>query len=125
MKFVVDMNLSPEWTGILAAAGREVWHWRDLGAGSAPDEEILAWARDHEAIVVTQDLDFAQLLATTNARGPSVVLLRVRDEFDPRVREQVRRALLQCETDLAAGALVVVDEARARLRVLPIKAPTE
>ena len=92
---------------------------------SAPDEEILAWARDHEAIVVTQDLDFAQILATTNARGPSVVLLRVRDDLDPRVREQVRRALLQCETDLVAGALVVVDEARARLRVLPIKAPTE
>ena len=119
------MNLSPEWIEVLASAGQEVRHWRDIGAGNAPDEEILAWARTHEAVIVTQDLDFSHLLATTHARGPSVVLLRVRDEFDPRVREQVRRAVLQCAGDLAAGALVVVDETRARVRVLPIKAQAE
>jgi predicted nuclease of predicted toxin-antitoxin system len=125
VKLVIDMNLSPEWIGILASEGREVRHWRDLGAGTAPDEEILAWARNHNAVVVTQDLDFPRLLAMTHALGPSVVLLRVQDEFGPRVREQVRRAVVQCEADLAKGALVFVDDARARVRVLPIKVPAE
>ena len=54
MKIIVDMNLSPEWLEPLAAAGFEVRHWKDTGAHNAPDTEILAWAAQHDHVVLDE-----------------------------------------------------------------------
>jgi predicted nuclease of predicted toxin-antitoxin system len=44
MKLLVDMNLSPKWVPVLAEAGIEATHWVTLGAGNAPDSEIMDYA---------------------------------------------------------------------------------
>jgi len=44
MKFVIDMNLSPQWIGVLRSAGHEAKHWSDVGRFDAPEVEILRWA---------------------------------------------------------------------------------
>ena len=59
MKLLVDMNLSPRWTGTLADAGFEAAHWSTLGANNAPDSEIMAYARANDYVVLTHDLDFS------------------------------------------------------------------
>ena len=50
MKLLVDMNLSPRWVGVLADAGIEAVHWSTLGASSAPDSEIMAFAAANDKI---------------------------------------------------------------------------
>jgi predicted nuclease of predicted toxin-antitoxin system len=76
MKVPVDMNLSPEWLEVLSRAGWEASHWSAVGSPTAEDLELLIWARDHNHVLLTQDLDFGQLLFHTRFRGPSVVILR-------------------------------------------------
>jgi predicted nuclease of predicted toxin-antitoxin system len=44
MKLLIDMNLSPKWAGFLAAAGHDAVHWSSVGAGNAPDTEVMAVA---------------------------------------------------------------------------------
>jgi predicted nuclease of predicted toxin-antitoxin system len=44
VKLLVDMNLSPDWTARLAAAGIEAVHWASVGHPTASDEEILGSA---------------------------------------------------------------------------------
>ncbi|HAB15673.1 MAG TPA: hypothetical protein DCE44_04400 [Verrucomicrobiales bacterium] len=74
-------------------------------------------------MLLTQDLDFAEVLSHTQAGGPSVVLLRLRNELDSAQQARVC-GLLRTATDaLETGALLVIDERRARLRRLPIKVP--
>ena len=73
MLLVLDMNLSPDLCAPLSAAGHEAVHWSTLGAPTASDESIMAYARDHGLVVVTHDLDFGAILAATHAHGPSVV----------------------------------------------------
>ena len=82
MKILVDMNLSPEWLAVLAQAGWQARHWSTVGSPTAPDADLLAWARQHGWVLLTQDLDFAELLFHTQAGTPSVVLLRLRNELD-------------------------------------------
>ena len=72
-------------------------------------------------MVLTQDLDFSQILFESAASGPSVVLLRLHNEFDPIEQGRVIGILLQCRTELANGALLVIDGGRARIRALPIR----
>lgn len=67
MKLVVDMNLSPAWVALLESAGHSAVHWSSVGPPNAPDMEIMGWAADHGAIVLTHDLDFSTILAAPPA----------------------------------------------------------
>lgn len=120
MKLLVDMNLSADWLPLLAARCWEARHWSTVGAGNAPDTELLCWAREHAHVVLTQDLDFSQILFVASAVGPSVVLLRMENEFDPAAREFVCAAIAAAEPALRDGALLTISGTRARLRRLPI-----
>ena len=91
MNVLVDMNLGPGRVAALETGSLQVQHWQNVGGKSAPDLEILAWARTNAHIVLTLDLDFQQLLFATRAHGPSVVLLRVRDPMTPSLPARVRQ----------------------------------
>jgi predicted nuclease of predicted toxin-antitoxin system len=120
MKLLVDMNLSPEWLTVLSEAGWPAIHWAFVGSPSANDVEIFAWARDNGYVVLTQDMDFAQLLFYTQAAGPSVVMVRIRNELDSAEQARICQILGVARAELESGALVVIDEYRARLRRLPL-----
>ena len=121
MKLLVDMNLSPRWVGVLAAADIEAAHWSKLGANNAPDVFIMAYARTHDFVVLTHDLDFGAILAATHGEKPSVVQIRADDVSPEVIGRQVLNALRQMAAELEAGALLTVDPSRTRLRVLPLQ----
>ena len=121
MKIVVDMNLSPRWIACLKAAGHDAVHWSAIGAPTARDEEIMAWAIASEAVVLTHDLDFSAILAFTNHSKPSVVQIRAAYLNPDRIGAQVVAAIHQTQTELREGAIVSVDPVHARLRMLPLQ----
>lgn len=121
MKLVVDMNLGPGWAEFLASRGHDAVHWSTVGDPRAPDEVIVAWARAERAVVLTADLDFAAILALSGATGPSVVLLRVQDTFPDAIGDLVVERLSVHRADIDAGAIVTIDLAAARVRILPIR----
>lgn len=121
MKLLVDMNLSPRWVSVLADAGVEATHWSMLGLISAPDSEIMAYAKLNEYVVLTHDLDFGAILAATHGEKPSVVQIRAEDVSPDVIGAQVVIALRQMAPELEEGALITVDPNRTRLRVLPFR----
>ena len=120
MKFVVDMNLSPAGCAPLCAEGWEAVHWSRVGNPRAADEEILSWAAREGRVVLTHDLDFGAILAVTRGRQPSVVQVRTQDVLPSGLASRLMPALRQVEPQLIAGALVVIDEMRYRIRILPL-----
>ena len=120
MKFVVDMNLSPKWCAILQAEGWDAVHWSAVALATAPDWEIMRWASLESRVVLTHDLDFGALLAASNASGPSVIQVRTQDVRPTALSPVLVPALHQYEVWLEAGALLIVDEARCRVRLLPL-----
>ncbi|BAY89894.1 MULTISPECIES: DUF5615 family PIN-like protein [unclassified Tolypothrix] len=121
MKILIDMNLSPDWVPVLESAGFEAVHWSTIGNPSATDKEIMAWALTNDYIVFTHDLDFGTLLAMTQADAPSVIQVRSQDILPAKLGNLVINALRQFQQELAMGALVTVDEAKAKVRILPIQ----
>lgn len=121
MRLLVGMNLTPRWVPELRVAGHYVLHWSTAGNPAAPDTEICAFAREQEYIVLTNDLDFPQILAHTRQSGPSVVLLRG-EPLTPEVRgPALLQALQDCASELAQGAIVSLDwSGPPRARVLPL-----
>jgi predicted nuclease of predicted toxin-antitoxin system len=118
---LLDANQSPLLGELLVRAGHDVVHVRSLGLERAPDAEVLRRADVDGRVVVSGDTDFGELLARSGAKGPSVLLLRRQGQ-----RRAVEVAALivanldQVSEDLDAGAVVVVEADRIRIRRLPI-----
>ncbi|BAY81469.1 hypothetical protein NIES267_09460 [Calothrix parasitica NIES-267] len=120
MKILIDMNLSPDWVAVLNKYNIEAVHWSTIGKPDAKDTVIMEWARDNNYIVFTHDLDFGTLLAATQANTPSVIQVRTQDVLPASIENLVVSALSQFETQLINGALVTIDQATSKVRILPI-----
>ncbi len=106
-----------------AGAEKHGWqavHWSDVGDPRASDRDIMNWAVADQYVVFTHDLDFGTMLALSHEAGPSVFQIRAENILPEYLEVLVIAALNQHEADLSSGALVVVDESRSRVRVLPI-----
>lgn len=121
MKLLVDMNLSPRWVALLADAGIQAEHWSMIGAYSAPDPEIMAYANANNFVVLTHDLDFGAILAATHGEKPSVVQIRAEDVSPDVIGRQVIAALRQMASELEEGALLTIEPNRTRMRLLPLQ----
>ncbi len=80
----------------------------------------MSYARMHDHVVLTHDLDFGTVLAATGGGKPSVVRVRCDDVSPDTIEDQIIAALRQMALDLAAGALLSVGPSRTRLRLLPL-----
>jgi predicted nuclease of predicted toxin-antitoxin system len=116
------MNLSPDWREFLQSSGWEAIHWFEVGAASAPDREVMTFAARGGYVVLTHDLDFSAMLAATQALAPSIIQLRAQDTLSAQFRNLLVDSLRRFEAVPQSGAIVVVDQLRARARVLPLGA---
>jgi predicted nuclease of predicted toxin-antitoxin system len=122
MRVLIDMNLTQRWVGYLIEAGHDAVHWSGIGSASAKDREVCDYCRFHDYVLLTNDLDFPQILAHTRDATPSVILLR----GEPLIPESRGSALLHaidvCQQEIRRGAIVSLDWSdKPRARVLPLR----
>ena len=70
--------------------------------------------------ILTSDLDFGTILAFTNEAKPSVFQVRTDKSMPYEIGLKVVHCLLQFETELQNGCLITLDDAKFRVRVLPL-----
>lgn len=120
MRILVDMNLSPEWIRVLEGHGHVAVHWSGLGDPAAPDAELLDWARRHDHVVLTHDLDLGTLLTLTRAGSPSVLQVRLESARPTELGDAVAEVLAIHEAALLTGAIVTLNPRSTRVRHLPV-----
>lgn len=121
MRFLVDNALSPFVAERLRQAGHDAAHVRDYGLAAASDEEIFERAKTDDRMLFSADTDFATLLAQRAESRPSLILFRQARNRRP---EQQAAMLLSnlpaIEEPLQSGSVVVLEDARLRIRRLPV-----
>jgi len=121
MTVLIDMNLSPSWRAFLEQSGFCAIHWIDVGPGNAPDHQIMEYARTHNAVILTHDLDFSSILAATKGQKPSVIQIRSQDLSIESIGASVVQCLKQMSGELDSGALISLENLKLRIRLLPIE----
>lgn len=120
MRFLADMGVSMSSVVALRQVGHDVEHLSELGLIRLEDRMIVHRAREQGRIVITFDLDFGEIMALSQELYPSVILFRTRRQTPAAVTPRLLQVVRECESDLAKGAFVTVEDLGYRLRHLPI-----
>ncbi len=120
MKIIIDMNLSPLWVEFFQGYGIHSTHWSNIGNIKATDEEIFQWSKENNGIILTQDLDFSTILALSNAEKPSVILIRAKNSLPEHIGKLIVDTIQNYTNEIENGSLLVIDESKSRLRILPL-----
>lgn len=118
MKFLLDANMPRTALSVLAAHGHDAHLARDIGLSTAPDEQVVQFAHTHSAVLVTRDLDFADMRRYPPTLHFGLLVLRLPDTATATQIAGVLDRFLKSPRLVAQlpGHLAVVDPARVRFR---------
>jgi len=123
LRFLADMGVSWRVAEHLRVAGHDVVHLRDLGLQQLPDAEVFQRAIAESRVVLTFDLDFGEIAARCDGPWASVIVFRLTNTTSRHVSARLDVVLERADGALSRGAIVIVEEARYRVRTLPIRRP--
>jgi predicted nuclease of predicted toxin-antitoxin system len=119
LRFFADHCVSNAIMHTLRAIGAEVLRLREHLPTDAPDEVVIATAQQLEAILVSLNGDFANIVTYPPGRYRGIIALQVHNhpEIIPQLMERLTNYITSHSTmEEYAGKLFVVEVHRIRIR---------
>lgn len=112
----LDENLPVEAADLLKTGGHECHTVFDEQLGGADDTSLYERCRREERVLVTLDLDFADIRTYPPAESAGIVVLRPEEPDRDRVLQLVRQILPAMARESVTQSLWIVEESRIRIR---------
>jgi len=116
MKIKLDENMPAAMTELLQQAGHDVLTVAGQALGGSADPRILEVATAEERVLITFDLDFADVRAFPIGSHAGIVVFRLHDQRWAVLEGPARDLVASGILDRIRGGLAVVDESRIRVR---------
>ena len=123
MRFLADMGVSTKVVDWLRAQGHDAVHLQEQGLHRSKDPAVLAKAIAESRVQLAFDLDFGEIIALSHGKAAAVILFRLRNARADNVIVRLREVLHTSADVLGRGVVIVVEETRHRVRLLPIGRP--
>jgi predicted nuclease of predicted toxin-antitoxin system len=112
----MDENMPREAADLLRNLGHDVQSIHDLNLQGTKNGNIFRLIQTEDRMLVTLDLDFANILNYPPKTHPGIIVLRVRVQNPPSIVAALRRFLEYVTLEELRGNLAIVDEFRHRIR---------
>jgi predicted nuclease of predicted toxin-antitoxin system len=117
IKFLIDADMPRSSSDVVRNLGFEVEDVRDIGMGSAKDNEIIEYAIKTNRIIITRDTDFGEVLRYPN--HPGAIILRLPFTFTTQeINKRLEEFLSKFRADDLRNAIIAVELGRYRRRPL-------
>jgi predicted nuclease of predicted toxin-antitoxin system len=116
VKFKTDENLPLEAAATLRESGFDVATVLDENLSGSDDQVIAARVRSEDRILLTLDLDFANIQAYPPHEHPGIIVLRLKSQDKATVIAYVRRMAAALDRRSPVGELWIVEQNRIRFR---------
>lgn len=121
MKLKLDENLSRHLKPVLLELGHDVLTAADENLLSHPDTEIAQAAKDEQRMLMTLDVEFADLRKYPPGSHPGVILFRPLSLSPISVNAFITDFVRRTDLDKLVACVAVVDPVHVRVRY-PLKA---
>ncbi|MDA1314243.1 MAG: DUF5615 family PIN-like protein [Acidobacteria bacterium] len=112
----MDENLPAEAAELLRSKGHDAETVADEGLQGADDITVEREARKEQRVLVSLDLDFADLRSYLAEDSAGIIVIRSRSQDKLTVLDFLRRIIAKVESDSPAGAIWIVEPTRIRVR---------
>lgn len=116
MKFKIDENLPVEVAERLKLAGHDAATVLAQKLVGKPDEDLAAICQQEGRIIITLDLDFADIRAYPPGEFVGAIVLRLQQQDKMHVLHVLEPLLESLKTETPEKKLWIVDEHRIRIR---------
>jgi predicted nuclease of predicted toxin-antitoxin system len=116
MNFVADEGVDAQIVAHLREAGYDVWYVAEESSGVS-DTAVLTLANQKEAILLTADKDFGDLVIRQRLVSQGVVLLRLHG-LSPEQKVNVVTAVVRAHANHLPHAFTVITPQKIRIRPL-------
>lgn len=116
MLFLLDANM-PYSAKSLFASPHEVFHVRDVSLQNARDNDIILWAKEHNAALITCDFDFANILNFPPKNHTGIIVLKIPYFY---IASDIKRVLSnflkKIDTASIPNSTIIAEETRFRIK---------
>jgi len=116
MRFKIDENLPIELIGILKTAGYSGMTASEQELNGKPDSKVINKCREEEYILVSLDLDFADIRLYPPEKYAGLIIIRVKNQDRHNIIETFRKIMPNLKHENIKGTLWIVDENSIRIR---------
>jgi predicted nuclease of predicted toxin-antitoxin system len=120
-RFLVDACVDVRVSEWLRERGHDSTHLRDQQLQHLADPRVFEKAASEARVIVTLDLDFGEIVGMSGLLIVSAIVFRVHDTRGEFLTQRLEAVLPRVGHLLEAGAIVLVEEARYRVRNLPLR----
>ena len=117
MRFLLDADIPRSSAQVLRKLRYEVIDVRDINLGNATDEEIIKYAKENNFILVTRDIEFANVLRYPVGSHVGIVVLRLPFDF---TSEQINSVLYDfiksVKIEELVNSVTIVELGKYRIR---------
>jgi predicted nuclease of predicted toxin-antitoxin system len=116
VKFKLDENMPAGLTAMLEEQGHDVADVVGEGLTGEDDDLVLRASVKEDRILVTFDLDFADIRHYPPGTHPGIVVFRLRDQRWNTLEGLARHCLMERNLEKLEKGLAIVDETRIRYK---------
>ena len=116
IKFMADECVGLPTISLLRKLGFSVVTVREANLGGKPDFELLKWAIKEERILITEDVDFGNIVLYPPKFHHGIILLRFRHRLESEIHSVLLKLLKELKPKDVKETLVIVDADKYRLR---------
>lgn len=92
-------------------------HVRDVGLRGASDRQILDYVKQNKCVLITRDLDFANILEFPISEHNGIIVLRLPNEFNSKkINEFCDQLFTKIDKSDYLNRLVIADTNKIRIR---------
>jgi predicted nuclease of predicted toxin-antitoxin system len=120
IRFLADMGISQSTISWLRSLEYDAIHLREQNLQRLADCKIIEKAKSERRVILTCDLDFGDLMASSKAKLPSIIIFRLKNQTPNNINKHLSTILNESTLHLLNGAILLVEENKHRIRILPV-----
>lgn len=116
MKIKIDENLPTSIQEFLILAGHDCHSVYDENIAGGSDEQLISICHDEQRILLTLDLDFADIITYPPTEFSGIVVLRLSRQDVPTLLKRLKEILPLLEDMNLSKHLLIINDSKIRFR---------